>query len=67
MSWEEYYPTRVTHGTERYYERTTLELALGVARDWIDEWDYNQDAHGYCHERSIIMRLLYAIENGERP
>lgn len=32
-----------------WYDRLTLPSAITIASEMIDEWDYEKDAHGYCH------------------
>ena len=48
---------------QMYYERATLASALQSAKERIAEWDYDKDAHGYCHERPDWLRLVEAVEN----
>ena len=45
-----------------YYERTTLDLAIQATRERIEEWSYEADPHGYCHERALLVALLSALE-----
>jgi hypothetical protein len=51
--------------TEGYYNRQTVEAAVSDAWTQIEEWDYDKDAHGYCHFRPILLRLLTEIERLE--
>jgi hypothetical protein len=43
-----------------WYDRLTLSTAIIMACETIDEWSYEQDAHGYCHDRSVLLRLVEA-------
>lgn len=45
-----------------YYERTTLDFAIKVAKERIEEWSYDDDPHGYCHERPVLVALVRAAE-----
>lgn len=46
-----------------YYERAEdLDFAIVVAKEMCAEWDYSEDPHGYCHTRSVIQRLVRAVE-----
>ena len=50
-----------------YYDRAEdLDFAITVAKEKCAEWSYAEDAHGYCHERSILQRLIRAIEETRR-
>jgi hypothetical protein len=44
-----------------YYDRMTVEKAVAIARDFIEEWDYEDDAHGYCHTRPVFVSLIAAL------
>ena len=48
-----------------YYDRLTDESAIQTAKEWVDEWSYEDDAHGYCHNRSVIARLIKLAERGD--
>lgn len=41
-----------------YYDRLTVERAIEYAEEHIAEWDYEQDPHGYCHTRPMLVRLV---------
>jgi hypothetical protein len=45
-----------------YYDRMTLEDAVQIAREKVDEWDYDADPHGYCHERPMLIALILGVE-----
>lgn len=45
-----------------YYDRTDLRLAIAATREQVDEWSYDDDAHGYCHFRSLYAELVKAAE-----
>lgn len=47
-----------------YYDLTDLTLAIQAAKEMCAEWSYEDDPHGYCHVRSILLRL---IEAASRP
>jgi len=52
----------VQPGTENYYDRMTLQAALADTITMIQEWNYSQDPHGYCHFRPMLIRLVEAAE-----
>lgn len=41
------------------YERKCqdVDLALAVARERVEEWDRDEDPHGWWHERSVLIAL----------
>lgn len=47
-----------------YYQRPTytLDSELQIARERIDEWSYEEDPHGYCHDRSGWVALVNGVE-----
>jgi hypothetical protein len=55
---------------ERYYRGLSpdnpdpdrIEDAISDARTRVDEWSYEQDPHGYCHDRTDWIGLLLEIE-----
>ena len=49
---------------ERYPPVVDLEFAIEVALEKVEEWDYEADAHGWCHERPILIALIAAAING---
>jgi len=51
----------VEPGTERWYSYSA-ESYVDSALEMVYEWDYAEDAHGYCHVRSILVGLLREIE-----
>lgn len=55
--WPEIHPS-----AQMYYDRATLDAALADARTRIEEWSYEDDAHGYCHERPDWLRLVEEVE-----
>ena len=57
----------IAPGTERYYERMTLEDALADTITTIEEWSYADDPHGYCHFRPMLIRLVEAAERVTPP
>ena len=52
----------IVPATRTYYDRLSLGDAVQIARERIEEWDYEQDPHGYCHERPVLVRLVEALE-----
>lgn len=51
----------IAPGTEGYYEQSAGHYMV-CAEEKIDEWDYQADKHGYCHDRPILVGLLREIE-----
>lgn len=47
-------------GRTGQYRKTTAQ-AVEIARERIEEWDYEEDPHGYCHERSVLIALVEAV------
>lgn len=45
----------------RYNEPITTEFAVTVATEMIQEWSWDEDAHGYCHTRPILIALVDAV------
>jgi hypothetical protein len=45
-----------------YYDRLTTEHAVEYAREHIEEWSYEDDPHGYCHTRPMLVKLVEAVE-----
>lgn len=45
-----------------YYDRLTVDDAVLQAKEVCAEWSYAEDAHGYCHDRSMLVTLIRAIE-----
>lgn len=43
------------------YYPADLGLAFQATRERIDEWDWDEDPHGYCHERPLLVTLLREI------
>lgn len=43
-----------------YYDSLDLATAIQSAKEQVEEWSYAEDAHGYCHERSVLVRLIEA-------
>lgn len=39
-----------------------IEFYLQVARERVEEWSWNDDKHGYCHERSVLAGLVNEVE-----
>lgn len=57
-TWPEFDPR-----TAKYYERyADLDLAIQSTKEQVDEWDYDDDPHGYCHFRSSYATLVRAAE-----
>jgi hypothetical protein len=53
----------VVPAAQVYYDRAEdLDFAIVVAKEKCAEWDYVEDPHGYCHERSVLQRLIRAAE-----
>jgi hypothetical protein len=57
----------IAPGTESYYDRMTLSLAIQIAREKIEEWDYAADPSGYCHERPVLVALVAAANSQAGP
>lgn len=55
-------PFTAEEARARFYPGITLELAIQAAREQIEEWSYEDDPDGYCHQRPILMRLVEAAE-----
>lgn len=49
---------------ERWPALVPLDHAIEVALERIEEWDYNADAHGWCHERPVLISLVAAAIGG---
>jgi hypothetical protein len=47
-----------------WYDRETVASAVEQAKETIEEWSYEEDPHGYCHERPMLVRLVEAVERG---
>lgn len=47
-----------------YYDATTLDLALEIAMEKVEEWSYAGDPHGYAHDRPVLLRLVKAVLYG---
>lgn len=45
---------------DRYPKDATY--ALEDTRTQIEEWDYEKDAHGYCHQRLTLIALVEEVE-----
>jgi len=41
-----------------YANGLTAGDAIADVRTWVDEWSYDEDPHGYCHQRSLLIALL---------
>lgn len=35
--------------------------AMQIALEKCQEWDYEADAHGWCHERPVLLTLLASL------
>jgi hypothetical protein len=57
----------VNPAAKSYYDRMTLELAIQIAKERIEEWSYNDDPHGYCHERPVLIALIAAARAWLEP
>lgn len=53
----------IAPAAQPWYDSMTLPLAVEVAAEMVDEWDYESDPHGYCHERSVLLRLVEAVRS----
>jgi hypothetical protein len=40
------------------YQPATMELAIISTLERIEEWDYEADPHGWCHERPLLIALV---------
>lgn len=65
MTWEEFYRQQTNPNAEPWYGRLSRESAIIMAREQVEEWSYEDDAHGYCHNRSVLMRLLFELTQGD--
>lgn len=45
----------------RFYP-VPIEQALITARERVEEWDYETDPHGYCHDRPEMVALITEVE-----
>ena len=45
-----------------YYSRLSLASAVQMAKERCVEWSYADDAHGYCHERPVLLALVREVE-----
>lgn len=45
-----------------YYDRLTIDDAIVIAKETCAEWSYADDAHGYCHDRSVLVVLVRELE-----
>lgn len=52
-------------GVQPYYDRVSVEDAIQMAREMIEEWDYERDPGGYCHHRPVLVRLVEAAEEAD--
>lgn len=52
--------------TPRDFYDVNLAFAIEVTRERIEEWDYEDDAHGYCHDRPVLIALLHALGSTPR-
>lgn len=43
------------------------ETAITIARERINEWSWDEDAHGYCHDRAVLIALVEAAEQSRGP
>lgn len=53
----------IVPAAQPFYDRETTEDAVQAAKEIIEEWDYAKDPHGYCHFRSMLVRLVQAAES----
>lgn len=49
----------------RFYP-VPIEQALTTARERCEEWSYEEDPHGYCHDRPELVALIKEVER-RRP
>lgn len=49
-----------------YYGRMTLDHALADTKTMVEEWSYQDDPHGYCHVRPMLIALVEAVEECDR-
>jgi hypothetical protein len=50
-----------------YYDRLDTATAIIIAKEMVDEWSYEANAHDYCHVRSVLVRLIEAAEGRSTP
>ena len=42
--------------------RYDAESSIDSAMEKVIEWSYDDDPHGYCHDRAVLIGLLQEIE-----
>lgn len=50
------------HPAAQSYYPAEIEFAMQCTRERIEEWEYREDAHGYCHDRPDLVALLGEID-----
>jgi hypothetical protein len=48
---------------ERLYPPPSVADARQIAREMVEEWEYEQDPHGYCHVRPMLISFLRATDD----
>lgn len=67
MSDEADYPLRdsgvavIAPQAQPWYDSMTVPLAVEIACEMVDEWNYEADPHGYCHVRPVLLALVNAV------
>lgn len=54
----EYYDRRV-----RASVAENLDLAIEAGKELIEQWTYEEDPHGYCHDRPLLILLVRTAED----
>jgi hypothetical protein len=45
---------------DRYPPVLDIDSAVTITLERLEEWDYPEDAFGWCHERPVLLTLLRA-------
>jgi len=56
--------THTREDAEREYPPPPIAYAVELAREMIDEWDYDADPHCYCHVRPMLIALVNEVSRG---
>jgi hypothetical protein len=53
----EYTPPMDSRAKE-YDKPLSYAFAIEVAKELVEEWSYEDDPHGYCHLRPVLIALI---------